>query len=525
MTWISLICMLALSSSVFGRSVPSFSSYGSYSDSSLSKPAFSMVPSLPRFETQMRDEFKPVETIVPTENLVSNGYGQGSDLSLGVQRDLPIATISQPVSTGYGSYGSVQRDLPIAPISRPISTGYGSYGGETLPKVLDVLPVSNYGQVNKGYGASPSFDSVRQVTQFEQPQAPTLPLTEADILCKGQRAETIIPIGHGHKFVVCLDESKGVFQHCPKGLIYHAEARRCERKYNVENPCASQPCLNGGQCQVTDRSSYQCQCAAGFDGNNCELDARICQTQQPCGQSVNVRCQSFHWGSALDYMCIVEDGIAYGLSAQQTHPSPCKNIDGPHPLAFSDKGFIMCDGERTWIQSCPKGTVWDDLNKVCVWPEMVGVVHAHLTSDRLLPQTYGQSYGRERSLVAPSRYGEVQLTSSYGAKLPTQHELIDQSIIAKPHIHSWQLPQEKTFERELIAENVPTQSYGTESYNKHPQLEQVIERRPEQPIFQQGSSYGQSETSSYGQQSRPQVFQQPMVRQQDFVVAKPTSGY
>jgi hypothetical protein len=30
----------------------------------------------------------------------------------------------------------------------------------------------------------------------------------------------------------------------------------------------------------------------------------------------------------------------------------------------------MCDGERMFVESCPGGTVWDDLNKACVWPDM-----------------------------------------------------------------------------------------------------------------------------------------------------------
>lgn len=59
-------------------------------------------------------------------------------------------------------------------------------------------------------------------------------------------------------------------------------------------------------------------------------------------------------------------------------PSPCTGTDGPQSLAFSDKGFIMCDGESMFIESCPGGTVWDDLNKACVWPDMQGVVTASL---------------------------------------------------------------------------------------------------------------------------------------------------
>jgi hypothetical protein len=50
-----------------------------------------------------------------------------------------------------------------------------------------------------------------------------------DTLCRGQQAETIIPLENGRKFVVCLDDGKGVEQQCPKGLFYHQQSGRCER--------------------------------------------------------------------------------------------------------------------------------------------------------------------------------------------------------------------------------------------------------------------------------------------------------
>ena len=88
----------------------------------------------------------------------------------------------------------------------------------------------------------------------------------------------------------------------------------------LENACASQPCLNGGQC-FPDGSSFQCQCAPGFDGKTCELDATICQSQYPCGQSPDVRCQSFRLGAALPYVCIFQDGVSYGLSQRESKSS------------------------------------------------------------------------------------------------------------------------------------------------------------------------------------------------------------
>ena len=52
------------------------------------------------------------------------------------------------------------------------------------------------------------------------------------------------------------------------------------------------------------------------------------------------------------------------------HPNPCQGVLKPQPLAFSDEGFILCDGERMFVESCPIGTVWNDKVKTCGWPEM-----------------------------------------------------------------------------------------------------------------------------------------------------------
>jgi hypothetical protein len=57
-----------------------------------------------------------------------------------------------------------------------------------------------------------------------------------DLLCRGQQAETVIPLENGRKFVVCLDDSKGFEQQCPKGLFYQQESRRCERSMSFILP-------------------------------------------------------------------------------------------------------------------------------------------------------------------------------------------------------------------------------------------------------------------------------------------------
>jgi hypothetical protein len=487
MTWISLVCLLALSSSAFGRSAYG-SGYGGFTF-----PQFqNSVPAM-REQVIHHRAFLPS---LPSPAPVQSGYGQQKtvDWTPSVQRDIQIQPV-QPISSGYGSsYGAqvVPKtfDLPTQGYGAQVlpktfdlpSQGYGAqvlpktfdlptqgYGAQVLPKTFD-LPSQGYGQSSQGYGSS------ARLIQMDQPAAPIL--SPADILCRGQRAESVIPLENGRKFVVCTDESKGDLLECPKGLFYHPQTRRCERKLGpLDDFCASQPCLNGGQCVATE-FSYQCQCPTGYDGKICELDARVCQTQQPCGQSPDFRCQSFRWGAALTHICIHRDSSAYGLDGQRVQPSPCGAVDGPQALAVTDKGFIMCDGERMFVESCPGGTIWDDGSKACVWPGMQEIV---VPAQRDLEQpNYGLSYGQQRPIITAPSYGSFQ-----------------------------------TFPTRMIQQDVPkfTQSYGAQVPIERPQFD-MTPVRP-QPEF---SSYG-------GQQfQKPINWQQKLIKQ-DLLPSQPTSAY
>ncbi|CAF1415471.1 unnamed protein product [Adineta steineri] len=378
MTWISVVCLLALSSSAFAG--PAYGGYGgSFTRSILPTP-------------MMHRE-------------APQAYGGYSAPS--VPRTLPVHSYGQ-------SYESAPRFIK-AELPAPVQSYGQSY--DSAPRLLKVelpAPVQSYGQ---------SYDSAPRLLKADLPE-PTQQvqiMTPADLLCRGQVAETVIPLDGGRKFVVCLDDSKGTEQFCPKGLFYHTTSRRCERQLGAfEDLCISQPCLNGGQCIPTD-SHYQCQCDAGFEGKNCELDARICQTQQPCGQAPGSRCQSFRVGAALPYICILDDGSSYGLTYTQPIGSPCRGIDGPFALTVTNKGFAMCDGERMHIDSCPGGTEWDDSIKACTWPDQTTEVE----EKTLVAPTYGgSSYSESRRFIAPSvktlSYGssfEPKVLSGYGSSM------------------------------------------------------------------------------------------------------------
>jgi hypothetical protein len=542
MTMITLICCwLALSCSAFG--LPTYSSY-----SSVPLTQSSVVSGMPLVSQQLQQQQQPFVPQLKSQSQlpIQTGYGQQSITSFPsvqstrIQQDtsLPQTIPQQPmISGGYGSsYGSqpTQRRLPTFADQSIVApqTTYGSQVPQTT--FGSQVPQTTYGsQVPQTYGSQLSQLSQMTLPQrsfvspqqqlFDQQQLlqqriqESVVLTEADTICRGQQAETVIPLDNGRRFVVCIDESKGFEQQCPKGLVYHQESRRCERKLGpLENPCSSQPCLNGGQCVQTEVSSFQCQCPAGFDGKTCELDARACQTQQPCGQAPDTKCQSFRVGAALQWVCILQNGLAYGLNAQQVQPSPCKDTDGPQPLAISDKGFIMCDGESMFVESCPGGTVWDELNKACVWPDMQGIVGTGF-SDQIQ-----QGYGQQRSMLS-----QPQLTSSYG-QLPVQ-SYGQRSLIQVPQ--QSQLPQLPTSQYGSQQFQVPQQSqlptsqYGSQQQIQVPQQSQL----PQIPTSQYGSQQiqvpqqsqlPQLPTSQYGSQQQIQL---PLQRSQ--FLQQPTSQY
>jgi len=372
-----ICCLLALSSSAFGRSA-----YGSYSS-----------------------------PVVP--DISSGGGGGGGSVPL---RDFPnqpkpyslqIPPQSQvPMPTGYGQTVDYSQGLS-PPVQQPVPLR-GILGGPFRDQPL-VIPQQFLGAINAPRVIkTPKQLLLEQQQLLQQKIQESKVYTEADILCRGQQAETIIPLDNGRRFVVCVEESKGYEQQCPKGLVYHQETRRCERKLGpIESPCALQPCLNGGQCVQTDITSYQCQCPAGLDGKNCELDARVCQTQNPCGQAPDTKCQSFRIGAALSHICIFQEGLTYGLTSQQTQQNPCSGVDGARPLAITDKGFIMCDGESMFVESCPGGTVWDDRNKACVWPDMLEDTIVFPVQDQPRPQppSYdSKPYGQEPTMINTPSY-------------------------------------------------------------------------------------------------------------------------
>lgn len=48
----------------------------------------------------------------------------------------------------------------------------------------------------------------------------------------------------------------------------------------AQSPCLKNPCLNGGQCVVTEGNDFKCLCDGYYSGYNCEYCKCIIRTSQ-----------------------------------------------------------------------------------------------------------------------------------------------------------------------------------------------------------------------------------------------------
>uniref|UniRef100_A0A8C5I512 Delta-like protein n=1 Tax=Gouania willdenowi TaxID=441366 RepID=A0A8C5I512_GOUWI len=140
-------------------------------------------------------------------------------------------------------------------------------------------------------------------------------MIHADTLClygwQGQYCDKCIPHpGCVHGTCVepwqCLCDTNWGGHHCDKDLNY----------------CGThQPCMNGGTCINTGPDKYQCTCAEGYSGANCERAEHACLSN-PCSnggrcsetsQGFECRCQPGWSGSSCD------------INVDDCLPNPCNH--------------------------------------------------------------------------------------------------------------------------------------------------------------------------------------------------------
>uniref|UniRef100_A0A8C4WJN1 Neurogenic locus notch homolog protein 1 n=1 Tax=Gopherus evgoodei TaxID=1825980 RepID=A0A8C4WJN1_9SAUR len=108
------------------------------------------------------------------------------------------------------------------------------------------------------------------------------------------------------------------------------------------DPCASNPCANGGHCVPFD-AHYVCKCPVGFHGANCKQDVNECNTSPPicknggsCTNEVGTyqcSCKPAYTGQNCEHLYV------------PCNPSPCQN-----------GGTCRQTGDTTYDCTCLPGT-------------------------------------------------------------------------------------------------------------------------------------------------------------------------
>jgi len=358
--------------------------------------------------------------------------------------------------------------------------------------------------------------------QLDVPQVPqTLPPTQEDIMCQGKQPGTIIPLPDLRSAVTCVDDGKGFELKCPKHLYWNTQVNRCERKISqLLPPCLSNPCQNGGVCSELDIFTYKCDCPAGFEGPQCERDQRAC-AQNPCGP--DGVCKGFRFGSALPYVCLCQEGNAYGPSCQQAIQNPCQGDEQHLPLGYTDKGFIMCDGEQFFVESCPGTTVWDNTQKTCAMAIVAPVPTQDQSQFRNFQQqdsyssyqapksfnTYNQQPQQQQAQPINNGYGSQQFDEQ---KRRHHHHRQQLDIIPQQPMPT--IPQQGAYGSAIQQQQdiQPQKFIASSMYNSKPIQQDV------QPIV---NTYGSSNTQSFDQQRPTFAFGQ---RQLD-TIPRPTFAF
>ena len=163
-----------------------------------------------------------------------------------------------------------------------------------------------------------------------------------------------LPLGHDNACMrdgACIDEcnsnpcENGAT--CSEGTI-HGYSCDCADGYNGENcqndinECSSNPCENFGDCydQIGD---YMCDCLIYFEGKNCEInidncvdddDNPICLNGATCDDGMN------------EYYCWCADGFSgtnCEIDINECQSNPCEN------------GATCVDGINSFTCTCPSG--------------------------------------------------------------------------------------------------------------------------------------------------------------------------
>lgn len=213
--------------------------------------------------------------------------------------------------------------------------------------------------------------------------------------CQNDRNECIDRTVCGSDAACVNTEGSFRCEPCANGYESSLAGTSCEDI----NECLSNPCLNGGGCDNLP-GSYECRCATGFDGTNCENNINECTSRSVCGDSAYCRdtdggydcvdcggglessesgltcidireCESdpcLNGGRCVEqigsYECICTGTNYQGLNCEvDVNECTGRGVCGASARCVNLPGTFRCDPCGTGSESLPNGLECRDINE------------------------------------------------------------------------------------------------------------------------------------------------------------------
>lgn len=187
---------------------------------------------------------------------------------------------------------------------------------------------------------------------------------------------------------------------------------RCDRR---QDPCAANPCQNGGACRRQGQD-YSCVCPAHTEGRHCERERGDACSENPCRNGGSCR------GDGASFFCLCRPGFRGNQCeavADSCRPNPC--LHGGACVALKPGYRCTCPDGR-YGRHCERSAFGFRELSYAAFPSLdastndISVVFATSKPDALLVYNFGAQTGGRSDFVALELVGGKAVFSFGGAR-------------------------------------------------------------------------------------------------------------